>query len=90
MTTYSIIIQDSDNKIFQRMSHISGPEEEKVTNNIAKLQSIRTQLNMHTTDHNADVNYLLQKNWVESQTLYDGLILEYNNQPGMTNFLRAY
>ena len=37
MTTYSIIIQDSDNKIFQRMAYISGAEEEKVTNNVAKL-----------------------------------------------------
>lgn len=89
MTTYSIIIQDSDNKIFQRMTYISGAEEEKVTNNVAKLQSLRTQLNMHTTEHNADFSYLLNKNWVESQALYEGLILEYNNQPGMTNFLSA-
>ena len=87
MTTYSIIIQDSDNKIFQRMAYISGAEEEKVTNNVAKLQSLRKHLNMHTTIHNVDVNYLLKDKWVESQGLYDGLILEYNKQPGLTNFL---
>ena len=42
---------------------------------------------MHTTIHNVDVNYLLKDKWVESQGLYDGLILEYNKQPGLTNFL---
>lgn len=86
--TYSIIIQDSDNKLFQRMFYISGADEQKVTNNVAKLQSLRTHLNMHTIDHNSDVSYLLNNGWTESQSLYDGLILEYNNQPGVTSFLK--
>lgn len=87
--TYSIIIQDHDNKLFQRMSHISGEREEHVTNNVAELQKIRNWLNMHSTQHNVDITYLINDGYSESESLYDSLVIEYNNQPGLTKLLKA-
>ena len=88
--SYSVIIQDRDNKLFQRLQYLTGDQEEKVTSNIATIQPLRKMLNMHSIDHDSDVAYLTSKGWVESNSLYDQLILEHNNQPGNTNFLRAF
>jgi hypothetical protein len=84
----NIIINDLDKKTYQIYLFLEDKKEELITNNIADyLQKYPDRkVNMHIISSRADIvdSHI---NWTENQGLYDGLIIEYNNDPNRTKLL---
>ena len=81
-----IIIRDIRNKEFDTMN-VDNYTESKITNNVSTLIKEGFDVNMQTIVADFSNNDLEQQGWKKVQSLYDKLIIEYNNNQNTKKLL---
>lgn len=76
----NILLQEHNNKLFQRMLTLREETELLICENINKLNTTGHQLSISTIDINDSFEELEKKGYTHDNALYDRLIIEYNQQ----------
>ena len=76
----NIILRDNKNKLFQKMLFLKEETELLICENINKINKSGHQLNMNTIDIDTPLEDLEKQGYKNDETLYDILIIEYNQQ----------
>jgi hypothetical protein len=74
----SLLLEDFENKLFQKIQHLSEERELHIRNNIIALNKIKLQYTVYFSEVNNSISHFKTKGYQEDPALYDRIIIEYN------------
>lgn len=85
----SILLEDSKNKLFQTIAHLSEERDLHIRKNINVLNKVEFKYTVYFSDVNNSIDNFKNKGYNQDLALYDRIIMDYNKD-NPENMLTAW